>query len=308
MSKAHFTIAYDGPALREGRMEVSELAHALLAVGQVFSAANKVLNGETAKVSVHVVATRNGSFEINLEVIQSLVTQITGLLTGEQVTAAANLVGLITGVGVPSGVSLLWLIKRLRGRQPERIERRPDTTEAIMFEGDTIIAPVNVVRLYQDIHTRRVVRLMVAPLTQDGISEFAIREDGKTILPITVNDIHSFDDPVVLEEEVLIEHVIKHAFTIVSLAFRERNKWRLNDGNATISVLIEDEDFLRRIDENLIAFAKGDILICEMRVRQVHGKDDAIRNDYAVQRVIEHKPAARQLGFSFDGNPNPEHQ
>ncbi|KAF0138382.1 MAG: hypothetical protein FD153_1350 [Rhodospirillaceae bacterium] len=66
MSKAHFSIVYDGPAIREGRMEVSVLAHALLAVGQVFGAANKVLNSETAKVSTHVVATRNGSFEINL--------------------------------------------------------------------------------------------------------------------------------------------------------------------------------------------------------------------------------------------------
>ncbi|KAF0138381.1 MAG: hypothetical protein FD153_1349 [Rhodospirillaceae bacterium] len=102
--------------------------------------------------------------------------------------STSNLVGLITGVGVPSGVSLLWLIKRLRGRRPERIELHIDTTCALMFEGDTIVAPINVVKLYQDISLRRIVRLMVEPLTKDGISEFLIREDGKTILPVTIDD------------------------------------------------------------------------------------------------------------------------
>ena len=36
------------------------------------------------------------------------------------------------------------------------------------------------------------------------------------------------------------------------------------DGNTQISALIEDPDFQQRVDQNLIAFAKGDILVCDV--------------------------------------------
>jgi len=48
MSRASFSIAYDGPPLREGVMGVRDLAPALLAVGQLFDAANTVLNRDEA--------------------------------------------------------------------------------------------------------------------------------------------------------------------------------------------------------------------------------------------------------------------
>jgi hypothetical protein len=68
MSRASFTIAYDGPALRDGAMDVRDLAPALLAVGQLFDAANTVLNQNEARVNVNVTATGDGSFEIFFEV------------------------------------------------------------------------------------------------------------------------------------------------------------------------------------------------------------------------------------------------
>ena len=54
MSRATFTIAYDGPALTNHTMDVRDLAPAMLAVGQLCDAANVVLNGERSKIQVHV--------------------------------------------------------------------------------------------------------------------------------------------------------------------------------------------------------------------------------------------------------------
>ncbi|WP_181418511.1 hypothetical protein [Komagataeibacter xylinus] len=49
MSKATFTIAYDGPALRNHAMDVRALAPALLGFGTLFDAANAALNGDDSK-------------------------------------------------------------------------------------------------------------------------------------------------------------------------------------------------------------------------------------------------------------------
>ena len=59
MSQTSFSIAYDGPAVESGSMDVRDLAPALLALGQLFDAANSVLNDERTTISVNVQATSN---------------------------------------------------------------------------------------------------------------------------------------------------------------------------------------------------------------------------------------------------------
>lgn len=103
-------------------------------------------------------------------------------------------------------------------------------------------------------------------------------------------------------EETLIEDTRRSAFSIVSLAFKEENKWRLHDGNAPISARITDEDFLYRVDTNQIAFAKGDVLICDVKMTQTRGRE-GLKTEYVVERVVEHKPAAQQMALSLEPPP-----
>ena len=51
MSEAKFVVAYDGPAVADGDMEVADLAPALLHLAQLLEAAAKVVDGKDAKVS-----------------------------------------------------------------------------------------------------------------------------------------------------------------------------------------------------------------------------------------------------------------
>ena len=140
-------------------------------------------------------------------------------------------------------------------------------------------------------------KVVEEPLRREGIDKFAIIRNGQTATEVSKDEASSFARPT-LPDEILTDDVRRAAFSIVSLAFKDDNKWRLFDGNTQISARIEDRDFLDRVDSNQIAFAKGDILICDVRVIQTRAVE-GLKTDYVVERVVEHRPAIRQLPLSF---------
>ena len=98
--------------------------------------------------------------------------------------------------------------------------------------------------------------------------------------------------------QVVFDTINKLALSIRSLAFQEGNKWRLFDGQNVITATITDSDFIDRVDRNMIRFAKGDLLLCEVRTVQTQGVD-GLRTEHTVLRVVEHKPAPDQIPLPF---------
>ena len=52
MAEAHFRIIYDGPAVEDGEMDVSQLASSLLALGKLIEQADAIRTGEGGRVKV----------------------------------------------------------------------------------------------------------------------------------------------------------------------------------------------------------------------------------------------------------------
>jgi hypothetical protein len=242
-----------------------------------------VLNGTDApKMTVNVVATTPGSFEISIDIIQSLYEQAKLLLSGETITAALNLKELIlTGVG--GSVSLLWIIKHYKGKKPDRVERISDDTIRLTFDGQSTDVPLELLRLYQDLSVRKAL---------EGVEAKGVAEE------VQKSEASYFVSPEA-DGKVLLQDVRKSAFSIVSLAFKEDNKWRLHDGNAQISAIIEDKDFLYKVDHQQISFTKGDVLVCQVRITQTQTAS-GLKTEYAVIKVEEHVRTPQQMDLLIE--------
>lgn len=285
-SQARLDIVYDGPALADGSMNVRDLAPAMLAIGGFFDAANRLTNGERAKVNVNVRATSASSFHILFEVAQSLeAADVLKADVSDFLTTAKDLKDLLIGGSVGGGI--VWLIKRLRGRKPH-VEKINEDLYKLTVEDETYKVPMQLLRAYQDVETRRNIQHMVRPVKEPGIDRFILRESDQTVQEVTKDDVDSFEAPE--HRELIVDKVSQHAFSIVSVAFRKSNKWRLDDGQNTFSVSMKEEEFRWRVDNNLVAFAKGDILICDLHTAQWQ-VNDRLKAEYEVVRVVEHRSA-----------------
>lgn len=296
VSPAHFRITYDGTALSSNEMNVRELAPALLAAGDMLEAATRALNGDRVKSQINVRASfKTGCFGIDFNLATDWVLKVRDIFATDTASAAANAIEILGALGLVAWKgkqSLIAVLKWLRGRKIEKVEIG-DKTARLIVENEALEIELAVLALLRDLAVREALDKLLAPLDREGIDTFASGTDADIVQIIGKAERSWFYTPAV-EDDLVLDDVRKMAFSIVSLAFKEDNKWRLYDGAATIHATIADIDFLTRVDQNVETFAKGDLLICMVRVRQWQIPSGA-RTEYEVVEVLEHRQAARQI-------------
>lgn len=287
MSEASFSLAYDGPAVREGEMDLAELGPALIGLSQLLKAAGRATYGDEAVVSVRAKATREGSFEVLLSLGVEGGHMLWEFWKQPDVQAAATLLGLL---GLTAKDGAVQVIKTLRGSRPRKQERLKDGEVRIeTMDGTVLVIPEPSLRLALDPAVRQALqRVVVQPLETDGIDTVKIGA-GTARVVITENEVDSFRQLPDTDDDQFVSRFQK-PFKIVSLHFTSGRKWRLHDGRATRLVAIEDEEFNGRVDRNEERFAKGDLLICEVEEISVRAGSD-FSSHYVIKRVIEHRPA-----------------
>lgn len=295
MSHAEFILTFEGPALENHEMNVRDLAPAMLAVGDAFEGMNALFNGGSAQIAVNVRAHQPGSFKVAFDIVQ-LAKDATPVLVGPGVVAANNLLQLLIGgatVATGTTVGLLKLIRWLKGRKPERIEKLTPGLFRLFIDDQTIEIPIDLLRAYQDLRIRRAVERFVArPLHTPGISHVLI-EHNDFIERVDASEAEYFvaPDP---DTDVVVDDTRRAAFNIRDLSFDEEGFWRLFDGSNPVKVRINDRRFLAQIENDDIRFAKHDVLVCLVHfVQRRTGR--GLENEHTVIEVIEHIQAPRQL-------------
>ena len=301
MSDANFSLIFDGAAVENGEIDLKDLAPSVMALGELIQAANTELNGDRARIAVKLQATKKGSFEVNLTLVQSFSTQALSLLDSlaghkEGIAAANALADVIFKIGggaVAVGGGFFALIKWLRNRKPDKIENKGGDTH--IYIGDNVfITNPQAVALAENLQVREQARNLVAVLLNDGIDEISTRLGSKERLTIKKEDVHYFDMPDV-EEETLEDTERKVFLQIDSLSFKEGNKWRMTDGGEPFYAELKDVDFLNQIAADEVSFSKNDYLHCLVHERQIRTSKGQLKKERTIIRVIEHKPGLRQL-------------
>ena len=176
------------------------------------------------------------------------------------------------------------------------VAAHPSGMIQLSIDGETLEVPLELMRLYQSLAVRIAAQQLIEePLKKPEIESFEVREDGHVVISVN-KDESSYFAASVIPDEFVNEDVWRMAFSIISLAFKEDNKWRLYDGNTQISATIEDGEFLARVEASLESFSKGDMLVCDVKMTQTR-TSGGLKTEYVVVRVVEHRPAARQIGF-----------
>lgn len=308
INRAEFIIYYDGDALRDSRMDVRDLAPALLALGDMLEQANRVLNGDKAFVRVTVKAFQPGCFGIALEVSQSLGGMVWDLL--KPGTETRNALEILDPLGftvrdaataaVVGGITLFSLIKKMRGKNPKKTRRLENGNIAMEFDNEfghteeVEVSPATT-ELYADKPVRLAVEKTLEPLRREGIDTLAVKRNGDLVPVVVKEEVPWFSLAAVQPVDAPVsQSEAERVLAIVSLSFKEDNKWRLSDGSATLSVKIGDAAFLAGVTSGRADFAKGDMLRVILSTRAM-STGEGLKTEYEAVRVLEHIRAARQL-------------
>ena len=199
------------------------------------------------------------------------------------------------------GWTLFKLIKKMRGKNPKKTKRLENGNVAIEFgnehgKTEEIEVVPELAELYADKPVRNAAEKVVEPLHREGIDTLSLKQDNVFIPVVSKEEAQYFSVTSTQQEEIIISEPEpqERVLAIVSLSFKEDNKWRLSDGTAILNVKISDVVFLASVAEGETNFAKGDMLKVMLATKAI-STHEGLKTEYEAIQVLEHIRASRQL-------------
>jgi len=273
-------LRYQGPAVEDGTMNVYDAAANMTAFSDFVVAAAHKIYGDDVFVKAEVTAFRRGSFGTDL--------------LFEVLGAAAPLLPML-----PDMVSVATTVKEsielyrfLKGEEPQRVEHREDNSVNVSNNsGNIIVINRPSLQLTLDPKAGKAAAQFIGEaLSKAGVDCIDISSDGVKIAEATTTDAQYYHP--IGDEDTVTESVTRMGLVIEMLSFKDGNKWRMWNGAESLMYAMEDTDFSGRVNSGE-AFRKGDILICDVAVKQTKA-NGALKLRRAIIKVHDHKIGSNQ--------------
>lgn len=284
------SVRYEGLAVESHRMDVRQLAPSLLALDDLFTYAHLLTgDGHSHAPAMEVAALQQGSFVIGLSLTSELGGgRLAGLFDEGEHAPAARAAALSASVVA----AMRWAVLRHRkGREDQVVPVEPQRVRVVWPDGTHLEAPRGAQTLVASADFNRAAARALEPLRGEGIDEIVLGrgDEGRAeSVHVARDDLPAFNtlEP---EDDLLSDNVRKVAVRVENLAFKEGNKWRVNDGTSSLWAAVHDLPFLQRVSSGEARFAHGDSLLVEMRDRQFRTPDGGLRGEHFIERVLEHR-------------------
>lgn len=299
--QSHFRLVYDGPAVADGEMDVSQLASSLLALGKLIENADAIVTGEPSRVRVKVQSDlTRGSFDVGIAL--SFVDQTWQAVTSWAMTpkgaATISLLGLLGFTVKDSTIGVVQAVRWLSGRRVvSRTQITSGNTVLVAEDGSELAVPNDVSRMLDDPAIRQPLERFTEPLREDGVE--AIRfESERGIVEEQISEQEAPSFVAASGSAPTSTSRFPATYQIKRLYFERGKKWRLSNGNQTIMASIEDEAFWRAVDAADVSFSSSDYLVCQVRMDQWLSPA-GLKTEFAIERVDKHIPAPRQIDLGM---------
>lgn len=280
-NQTEFSIVYGGDAYSDNQIDARTLGNALSSLATLIEHSDKLLNGEKASPKLTVKAHKEGSFEVICEAVGISMNTLEAL-------------GLTTGAATAIG-SIWAALGIIKGKKIAEINTDKSSGISKLTVGNKEIECTEDVKklLTSQAIRKEIDQLVYKPLQTEKSSLFKLKSDNKEILTEVEKDsAKSFK-----RKNVLVQKDIETETREVNVHFAKVNfssvrGWSIILPNGEhITVAMNDENFLERVNTNQTRFSKDDLFVVSLRTETVTEEDVITKTAYSIDKVIRHRAA-----------------
>ncbi len=306
-TSSNVTIRYDGPILSDHRMDVSDLAPALIAISELCKIVNSKFNAGKSSVKVLMKADiEQKCIQLDLQVVLTFWDNIKSLINDEDIKSAKEIldwIGIIAGSATIYGaIKLSSSLKDKTIDSVEYIVKDGENVAQINVKGDNntvnniVYAYPQAVELLKDDLVVSNIKKIVSPVVKEGYEKLQFETDGnvetitKTEAAAIIGFAPSFNTNQIDEAQVINAWVTAYS----PVYDKDKSKWKFRLGDAIVNMDISDTDIAEKAI-NRGGALMHDAYYVRIELRQEHKSNNKITTEYKVKEVLEFRPGKMEF-------------